>query len=235
MVAMKLIRMFSAFCALLYRSVAEPIGRYMDYWRLKFALWGKVRFNSSVRIAPDSAFEGANSIGDCTYFAGSMGYGTYAMQNCSIEGRVGRFCSIAAEVKVARGTHPVTLPYATTSPMFFSTRKQSATTFSPIDRFDELKEPVTIGNDCWIGQRALLVGGITVGDGAVVMAGAVVTKDVPPYAIVGGVPAKVIKYRYDDETIAFLLKTRWWDKPIDWLKENHALLCDIEALKNELQ
>ena len=232
---MKLLRLCKAFCALLFRSIADPITRHATYWRLKFKHWGKVRFNSSVRIAPGSTFEGANSIGDHTYFAGAMGYGTYCMQDCHIEGNIGRFCSIAAEVKVARGTHPTTSPYATTSPMFFSTRKQTATTFTPIDRFDELKEPIIIGNDCWIGQRALIVGGITIGDGAVVMAGAVVTKDVPPYAIVGGVPAKVVKYRYDDETIAFLLKTRWWDKPIEWLKANHALLCDIEALKRELQ
>lgn len=95
--------------------------------------------------------------------------------------------------------------------------------------------PVTIGNDCWIGQRAILIGGITIGDGAVVMAGAVVTKDVPPYAMVGGVPAKIIKYRYDEETIDFLLKAQWWNRPIEWLKENHALLCDIERLKEELQ
>ena len=119
--------------------------------------------------------------------------------------------------------------------MFFSTRKQSVTTFTPIDRFDELKEPVTIGNDCWIGPHSLIVGGITIGDGAVVMAGAVVTKDVPPYAVVGGVPARIVKYRYDEATIDFLLKTQWWNKPIDWLKDNHALMCDMEALKKALQ
>lgn len=227
--------MFSALCALVYRSIVEPICRWWQYWQLKCALWGKVRFNSTVRITPDSTFEGANSISDSSYIAGDMGYGTYCMQNCSIEGCVGRFCSIAADVKVARGTHPTTHPYATTSPMFFSTRKQSGASFTQIDRFVELKAPVSIGNDCWIGQRTILIGGITIGDGAVVMAGAVVTKDVPPYAIVGGVPAKVVRYRYDEETIAFLLKTRWWDKPIEWLKENHALLCDIEALKRELR
>lgn len=227
--------MISALCALVYRSIAKPICQWGQYWKLKRDLWGKVRFNSSVRITPESTFEGANSIGDNSYIAGSMGYGSYCMQNCSIEGRVGRFCSIAADVKVARGTHPTTHPYATTSPMFFSTRKQSGTTFTQIDRFEELMAPVTIRNDCWIGQRAILIGGITIGDGAVVMAGAVVTKDVPPYAMVGGVPAKIIKYRYDEETIDFLLKAQWWNRPIEWLKENHALLCDIERLKEELQ
>jgi len=232
---MKLFKMIGALCALIYRSITEPICRWWQYWKLKRAWWGKVRFNSTVRITPGTTFEGANSIGDNSYIAGSVGYGTYCMQNCYIEGCIGRFCSIAADVKVARGTHPTTLPYATTSPMFFSTRKQAGTTFTTIDRFDELKAPVTIGNDCWIGQRAILIGGITIGDGAVVMAGAVVTKDVPPYAIVGGVPAKIVKYRYDEETIDFLLKAQWWNKPSDWLKANHALLCDMEALKKALQ
>lgn len=227
--------MFSACCALIYRSVTMPIIRYVDYWTLKRKHWGVLRFNSSVKISSNSSFEGANTILGNTYFNGSMGYGAYICHNCYIEGCIGRFCSIAADVKVARGTHPTTLPYATTSPMFFSTRKQAGTTFTTIDRFDELKALVTIGNDCWIGQRAILIGGITIGDGAVVMAGAVVTKDVPPYAIVGGVPARIVKYRYDEETIDFLLKTEWWNKPIDWLKDNHALMCDMEALKKALQ
>ena len=65
---------------------------------------------------------------------------------------------------------------------------------------------VNIGHDCWIGEHVFMVGGVTVNNGAVVLAHAVVTKDVPPYAIVGGIPAKVIGYRYDEETIAFLLK-----------------------------
>lgn len=76
------------------------------------------------------------------------------------------------------------------------------------------------------------IGGITIGDGAVVMAGAVVTKDVPPYAIVGGVPAKVIKYRYDEDTVRFLLSFKWWNKDIEWLRKHWDLLCDVEKLKN---
>ena len=73
-----------------------------------------------------------------------------------------------------------------------------------------------------------------VGDGAVVLAGAIVVEDVPPYAVVGGVPAKIIKYRYDEQTIAWLLKVRWWDKPLDWLRENWELMCDIDKLREAL-
>lgn len=67
------------------------------------------------------------------------------------------------------------------------------------------------------------------------LAGAVVTKDIPPYAIVGGVPAKIIRYRYDEETIAFLLRIKWWDMPEDWLKENWRLLNDMDKLKAYFQ
>ena len=97
--------------------------------------------------------------------------------------------------------------------------------------FNEMKEVVNIGNDCWIGENVFLVGGINIGDGAVILAGAVVTADVPAYAIVGGIPAKIIKYRYDENTIQLLQKFKWWNKDISWLKENWELLCNIEQLK----
>jgi len=108
--------------------------------------------------------------------------------------------------------------------------------------FDEIKNAddrcgfsVRIGNDCWIGESVLLIGGITVGDGAVILAGAVVTKDVPPYAIVGGVPAHVLKYRYDNETIEFLTRIKWWNNNEEWLKKNYRLMCNIDNLKKYYQ
>lgn len=231
---MKPIRMLRAFTSLVFRSIATPIQRYWQYWHLKLKWWGKLRFNSSVSIHSSSIFEGANSIWSGSYFKGKMGYGSYITTNCIIEGNIGRFCSIAADVKVTLGTHPTGGTYATTSPMFFSTRKQTGTTFAKKQLFDEMLPPISIGNDCWIGQRAFIVGGVTIGDGAVVLAGAVVTKDVPPYAIVGGVPAKILKYRYNEETIGFLLESKWWNMPIEWLKENSELLCDINGLKKVL-
>lgn len=160
-----------------------------------------------------------------------MGLGTYISENCHIEGDIGRFTSIAPSVRTHRGIHPTRTPFASTSPMFFSLRKQNGHTFATKQMFEEMTAPITIGNDCWICSNVFIAGGVKIGDGAVVYAGAVVTQDVPPYAIVGGVPAKIIRYRYDEDTINFLLKFKWWDRPIDWLKENWMLLNDIEELK----
>lgn len=83
---------------------------------------------------------------------------------------------------------------------------------------------ITVGNDVWIGSEAMIFDGVTIGDGAVIAARSVVNKDVPPYAIVAGVPAEIIKYRFSDEEIALLLDTKWWDIDIELLKPGMELL-----------
>ena len=83
----------------------------------------------------------------------------------------------------------------------------------------------TIGNDVWIGSEAMIMAGVNIGSGAVVAARAVVSKDVPAYAVVGGNPAQVIKYRFDEETIVKLLKLKWWDWPEEEVKVAMPLIC----------
>ena len=223
-----------AFLFYLYRLFAEPCKKWKDYLYLKRKWHGKVRFTKDAQIDRDARFEGANSIGDHSSFSGSMGYGTYVCGYGVMDAIIGRFSSIGAEVRVLRGIHPVSAPFATTSPVFFSLRKQAMITYAREQRFEEIRPKTVIGNDVWIGDRVCIVGGVTIGDGAVVLAGAVVTKDVPPYAVVGGVPAQVMRYRYDEETIVFMLRARWWDKSLDWLKDHWELLCDIDMLKEVL-
>ena len=191
----------------------------------------RLKFYPSCEISLKSKFEGANKLYQYVSFRGSMGYGSYIGPHCEVEAIIGRFTSIASYVKNNRGTHPYSYPYVTTSPMFFSTQLQNGKTFAKEMMYDEFRDFVQVGNDCWIGEKAFLVGGITIGDGAVVLAGAIVAKNVPPYAIVGGIPAKVIKYRYDEETIKFLLDFKWWTRDISWFEENWRLLCDIDKLK----
>ncbi len=108
---------------------------------------------------------------------------------------------------IGGGKHP--LDFVSTSPVFYSQRNALKKCFNKID-FKEYDNTV-IGNDVWIGSNAFIKGGVTVGHGAVIGAYAVVTKDIEPYSIVGGNPAKVIRKRFDEATIGKLLETKWWD------------------------
>ncbi len=200
------------------------------HWRKK----GSVLCHRTATVSKNSRFEGANKVYPYAVFEGSMGYGTYIGPHSEIQADIGRFTSISSHVRTNAGIHPMSEPFVTTSPMFYSVRKQAGQTFANKMMFDEFKEPAKIGNDVWIGENVFFVGGVTIGDGAVVLAGAVVTKDVPPYAVVGGVPAKVLKYRYDEETIRFLLDIKWWDMDKDFLREHWELLCDVDKLKDYL-
>lgn len=123
--------------------------------------------------------------------------------------------------------------------MFFSVAKQNGYTFVDKDYFKEQKTVdgrynVKIGNDVWINSKVSIISGVKIGDGAILLSGAMVTKDVPPYAIVGGVPAKILKFRYSPEDIDYLLKLQWWNKPVDWLRKNAHLLRDIDLLKSNI-
>ncbi len=212
----------------------KKIIKYL-YFKLRYR--HKVKFNFSVNIGTNSSFEGLNKLHPNSHFKGKLGMGSYIGPNSHILGEVGKYSSIAPDVKVVHGTHPYTTPYVSTSPVFYSLQKQNGNTFARKQSFEEYiyydknkKVPVFIGNDCWIGERVLIIGGIKIGDGAVVLAGAVVTKDVPPYCVVGGIPAKIIKKRYDKETIDFLLNFKWWEKDYNWLSSNVYLLNNLELL-----
>ena len=213
-------------------------GKQILKYFLKKMKWGKrCKFNRSSNISFDSKFEGMNYVYSNTTFQGEMGLGSYIAHNCEFYGKIGRFCSVAPHVEVVVGTHPYTYPYVTTSPYFFSSLKQNGFALydrSLVEEFrfadEEKKFPVVVGNDCWIGQGVKIISGVTIADGVMILAGAVVTKDVPPYAIVGGVPAKVLRYRYSPESITKLLEIKWWNKDLIWLKANKECLIDIEKL-----
>ena len=96
------------------------------------------------------------------------------------------------------------------------------------------KGDTVIGNDVWIGHQALIMPAVSIGDGVIIASGSVVTKDVPPYTIVAGNPAKMLRKRFDDETIATLLEIQWWNWPIEIINQNISAVIsgDIEVLKN---
>ena len=200
-----------------------------------------VSFKFSTYLSHRCHFEGMNIVGAKTSFYGTMGRGSILARESCLSADIGRFSSVGRNASQIIVTHPYKEPFVTTSPMFYSLRKQTGYTFAKKQMIDEYRYydkereiALLIGNDCWIGYNVCFIGGVKVGDGAVVLSRAVVTKDVPPYAIVGGIPAKIIGYRYDEETIAFLLDLQWWNKDIEWLQEHWELLCDLDRLKEEM-
>ena len=133
--------------------------------------------------------------------------------------KIGRFCSIAcgARFLFTSGNHSLKSLSTYTFPIFFEEWE--------LDRADitsawDNKGDIIVGNDVWIGFEAVIMQGVKIGDGAIIGSRAVVTKDVEPYTIVGGVPAKPIRKRFGDETIKALLDLRWWDFPAEKIKEN---------------
>ncbi len=136
---------------------------------------------------------------------------------------VGNFCSVAEGVRFIFGEHRMDL--VTTFPLrtvLCENWKKNVDAVS--------QGPIVIGNDVWIATNAVVLSGVTIGDGAVVAAGAIVTRDVPPYTIMAGVPARPVRRRCTEEQIAALLKIRWWDWPDEKILANVPLLSgDVDA------
>lgn len=167
--------------------------------------------------------------------------------------KIGRYCSIN---NTARIWNNHSLDAVTTHPFLdhrlFYSRKEKDDRVKYMMKYGKHHEnaefenstlrdnrPVEIGNDVWIGANVIILPGVKIGDGAVLAAGAVVTKDVEPYAIVGGVPAKVIKYRFDQEMIDVFLKIKWWEWSVEKIEKNIELFyqpemfCNVFDLKNK--
>jgi acetyltransferase-like isoleucine patch superfamily enzyme len=220
------------------KLINRIFGRLQRYFYYKIKYKNQVDFDFSVNIRDNSTFEGANRIGKNSQFQGQMGFGSYTGNNCVLFGKIGRFTSISPFVTTNIGRHPFTEPFVSTHQVFYHSGKLSLLTpFVEKQKYAEYvfasnDYPIIIGNDCWIGQGVFIVSGVTISDGAVVLAHAVVTKDVPPYAVVGGVPAKILKYRYDAETINLLLNIQWWNKDVGWLKQHADLFCNMKLFKD---
>lgn len=123
--------------------------------------------------------------------------------------QIGNYCSIASDVKIGLGHHPT--EFVSTSPVFYSSQNPFGLQVNKIT-YDVAPRKTIIENDVWIGANVIIMDGVQIGNGAVIASGSVVTKDVADYAIVGGVPAKIIRMRFDEATIQRLSASKWWEK-----------------------
>jgi len=171
---------------------------------------------------------------------GKIGAYTYIRNDCRLSpgtAAIGRYCSIAPDVKIGDGDHPINW-FSTHPFQWGATHLVSKERQLELHRDIPVKRKIKIGHDVWIGSSAIITRGVHIGNGAIIAAGAVVTKDVPPYAIVGGVPAKIIKFRFPDEIIERFGKLRWWqyDLPkVTNLDFSNVNLCldKLEYMKSE--
>ena len=179
---------------------------------------------------------------NCNVQSSSIGSYSYLGDNCNIpQTKIGKFCSIATGANLAAGNHPS--DYISTSPYTYSTIRWSFAAKCFYDReFAYINESerclCEIGHDVWIGTGALLVASgrpLRIGNGAVIAAGAVVTKDVPAYAVVAGCPARVVRYRFNESIVERLEQFQWWNQNPTWLKENCHMFSDVESFLEHVE
>jgi virginiamycin A acetyltransferase len=173
-------------------------------------------------------FEGKNAVPDRCNFSGkiSIGYATTLGYNNFFGGEItiGKYCQIGADVAIHATNHPI---------HFLSTYINKNLFDGALNIHKETKK-VLIGNDVWIGHNVIIVGNVTIGNGAILAAGSVITKDVAPYSIVGGVPAKFIKKRFSDSIIQEIENLQWWNLSNDELEKIKPLFFKNFANKESI-
>jgi acetyltransferase-like isoleucine patch superfamily enzyme len=159
--------------------------------------------------------------GKCLVTESTIGTCTYVVNSKITNAVIGKFCSIGPECIIGNlGRHPTN--FLSTSPIFYSTKRQIGISFTSESCYEELSV-VEICNDVWVGARVTILDGVKIGDGAIIAAGAVVTSDVEPYSIVGGVPARKLRNRMNSEIARELAYVEWWNWPLSKLQSKVKL------------
>lgn len=185
--------------------------------------WFNKRVSKFSFITDDSFISPKAAISrGCKVFRSSIDDYSYCAPNVELVCcHIGKFCSIGKSSVIGLASH--TLSFISSSPVFTETKNRLNISFTEKNIIDSPYHEVIIGNDVWIGERVVIKGGIKIGNGAVIAAGAMVTKDVAPYSIVGGVPAKIIRKRFNDNTVSYIESLKWWDWNEKKIRMNIAL------------
>ncbi len=186
-----------------------------NYWRLVAA---KMRhpqcFVGSPLVGERVSLGRGCSVSRGAQISNSVTLGDYSYVNCGAiinSGEFGRFCSIGPYAIIGMPNHPT--GFRSTSPRLYG----PGNLFGARSEWNDFPDPPQIGSDVWIGAHSFVRQGVRIGHGGIVGAGAVVTRDVPPYAIVAGAPAKVLRLRFDEDLVGELLESRWWERPTEEL------------------
>lgn len=195
-------------------------------------LHSKVLLNNRTNLEGNNVIYSNSQINDS-----NIGFGTYISQNCMLpHSEIGRFCCVASDVKIIGGQHPVG-KFVSIHPAFYSIKLQAGFTYVDENKFQEQKfvngsndKAVVIGHDVWIGQNVLILEGVKIANGSIIGAGAIVTKDTEPYSVNVGIPAKKIRYRFEEHHRELLNSLEWWNKDCKWIEENKKHFEDVESL-----
>ncbi len=202
----------------------ENKNRGINYISKDAKVGKKTVLNAPVRLVGNANVKHSCNVGSYTF----INSGTTLFPAT----KMGKFCSIGKNCELGAFDHPTT--WLSSSPIQYNLKLHFPDYIEDFEQKKIVRPKETIfGNDVWIGSLAVVKRGLTIGDGAIIAGGSVVVKDVPPYAIVGGVPAKVLKYRFDEKTIERLMRLQWWDMPIEDLK--NISFDDINKALDELE
>lgn len=194
------------------------IKKIFIYLKLKYIFNKKKSLLKSINVDKSISVENYVQIPKRVYIRENVCIGkcTYLSSNTIIESnvKIGKFCSFGPNIHIAPGNHY--LNFVSTHPILFNQFWRNKIGIKEksnyVNGLKDLSKETIIGNDVWIGANVIVCRGVKIGNGAVVGAGAVVTNDVPDYSVVVGVPAKVIKYRFNDDEIQFLKEYQWWNR-----------------------